>query len=158
MKKMMAGCAVLVVLASAGSLAAHHSLANYDTTKAVRVTGKVVLVQFINPHSIVFVDQLMLDGRTQRWAVEGPGPRLLERRGIAREFLKAGDVIEACGYVTKVEVQRTIDTEPISLGLKATTTKSVTGRVMDGEVLTLPDGKKQIWSDYGHRRCIDADE
>jgi hypothetical protein len=27
---------------------------------------------------------------------------------------------------------------------------------MDGELLTLPDGKKQIWSDYGHRKCISA--
>ena len=155
MKKMMTGWAAgLVVIASAGSLVAHHSLANYDTTNAVSVKGTVVLVQRINPHSIVFVDQVMPDGQTQRWAVEGPGSFLLQRMGVANDFLKVGDVIEACGYVTKVEVQRTVDTEPISLSLKATTPKNVSGRVMDGELLILPNGKKQVWSDYGHHLCL----
>jgi len=33
--------AILVVCASTASLLAHHSLANFDTTKAVRVKGTV---------------------------------------------------------------------------------------------------------------------
>src|SRR5262245_6610321 len=108
MKKMTRGSlAALVVLASAGSLLAHHSLANYDTTKAVHVKGTVVLFQQVNPHSVILVEEKGENGQTQRWAVEGPANLQLNRRGVAKDFLKAGDVIEVCGYVTKSGVERT---------------------------------------------------
>jgi hypothetical protein len=159
MKKSIAWIAAVAVLASAGSLVAHHSLSQFDTTKAVTVKGTVVLYKRVNPHSIIFVDQVGADGKLQRWAVEGPGVNLLERRHITKEAFKAGDVIEACGYVTKegVESQRTIDTEPISLSLKATTPKSMSGRLLTGETLVMPDGRKEVWTDYGHHKCLGPD-
>jgi len=160
MKKTMSGwAAALMVLASAGSLVAHHSLANYDTKTAVTVTGTIYLIERINPHSIIFVDQKAADGQIQRWAVEGPGILQLERKGISKDAFKVGDVIVACGYVPKegANSQRTINTEPISLSLKATTPKSVTGRIMDGEMITAADGQKQVWSDYGFHKCLGAD-
>jgi Family of unknown function (DUF6152) len=49
--------AALLAFASTGSLLAHHSLANYDTTKAVRVKGTIVEVHLINPHSFIFLDE-----------------------------------------------------------------------------------------------------
>jgi hypothetical protein len=147
----------IAMFISGSSLVAHHSLAQYDTTKAVRVRGKVVLLQRMNPHAIIFLDQETSDGRVQRWSVEGPGLNALTRRGLNKDFVKVGDMIEACGYVTKAGRERTLNTEPISLSLKATTPKSVTGKVMDGELLVLPDGKKEIWSDYGFHLCLDPD-
>src|SRR5688572_18043956 len=158
MKKFAAGwAAAIVVFASAGSLLAHHSLAQYDTTTAVSVKGTVVLFQRVNPHSILFIDQKGTGGETQRWAVEGPPVLLLERRGIGREALKVGDVIEVCGYVTKGGIERTVNTEPISLSLKETTPKSVSGRLMDGELVVLANGKREVWSDYGHHKCLGSD-
>jgi hypothetical protein len=147
----------IAMVISGGSLAAHHSLAQYETSKAVRVKGEVVLLHRMNPHSVIFLDQKNSDGTVQRWAVEGPALPLLARRGLDREFVKVGDTIEACGYVTKAGVERTINTEPISLSLKATTPKTVSGKVMDGELLILADGKKEIWSDYGFHLCLDQD-
>ena len=49
--KIRGSLAVLVALVSAGSVLAHHSLANFDTTKAIRVKGTVVRFHKINPHS-----------------------------------------------------------------------------------------------------------
>jgi hypothetical protein len=67
MKKRMAGwTAAVVVLASAGSLVAHHSLSQFDTTKAVRVKGAIFRFERVNPHSILFVDQKGEDGQIQR--------------------------------------------------------------------------------------------
>ena len=160
MKKTMAcWTAAVVALASAGSLAAHHALLQFDTTTAVRVKGTIVLFEQVNPHSFLFVDQKGEDGQIRRWAVEGPSLLQLQRKGIVKETLKVGDVIEACGYVTKegVEAQRTVNTEPLSLSLKATTPKSVSGRVLNGEVLIMPDGKPQVWSDYGRHKCFGPD-
>ena len=63
---------VLVVLMSAGAGLAHHSLANHDTTKAVRVKGTIVQFHPINPHSFIYLEEKALDGQIRRWAVEGP--------------------------------------------------------------------------------------
>ena len=160
MKRMMAGwTAAVLALASAGSLLAHHSLSKFDTTTAVRIKGVVVRFEQISPHSVLFVDQKGADGQIQRWAVEGPGVFQLTRMGIEPKDLKIGSVIEACGYVMKagMDGQRTFSTEPISLSLKDTRPKSVSGRVMDAEMLVMPDGKKIRWSDYGQHLCLGPD-
>lgn len=159
MKTIIAGCAALALLASASSLQAHHSLANFDTTTAVRVKGTIVLVRWVNPHSIIFLDQTRTGGRVHRWAVEGPTPLTLARRGIAKDRLKPGDVIEVCGYALKTGIEsiRTVPLDPIASNLKATAPTSVSGRLLDGEVLIMPDGRVLPWSDYGHHKCLGPD-
>jgi Family of unknown function (DUF6152) len=157
MKNMLTCCiTALALLASAGSLAAHHALSQFDTTTAVRVKGAIVRVELINPHSILFVDQRGEAAQIQRWAVEGPGILQLKRMGFDKDTFKVGDVIEACGYVLKDgdKSQRTVVTEPISLSLKPTTPKSVSGRPLDAEMLVMPDGQKRAWSDYGFHKCL----
>lgn len=149
MKKMATGwLAVLAVLVSAGSLLAHHSLGNYDTTKAVRVKGTVTQFHQINPHSFIFLDQKDTDGQTRRWAVEGPGVRQLNRSGFAKDVLKAGDVVEVCGYLPK---------EPIVWQIAGAdpSTPSPSGRLINAEVLVMPDGKQQSWGDYGFHKCYE---
>ena len=114
----------------------------------------------VNPHTILFVDQKGADGKTQRWDVEGTGFLQLKRMSLDTGLVKIGDVVEACGYVTKegVESKRTISTEPISLSLKAKTPKSISGRLMDGEMLVMADGRKEKWSDYGlGHKCLGPD-
>lgn len=160
MKKMMASWrTVVALLASAGSLAAHHSLSQFDTTTAVRVKGSVVRFELVNPHSLIFVDQKREDGLVQRWAVDGPSVVQLNRMGIDKDALKVGDIIEVCGYALKDDIvtQRTVITEPISVDLKAATPKSVSGRPLTGELLVTPDGRKHAWLDYGRHKCFGAD-
>ena len=58
MKKRTAlSLAVLMAPVTGGSLLAHHSLGNFDTTKPVRVKGTIVQFNMINPHSFLFVEQ-----------------------------------------------------------------------------------------------------
>jgi hypothetical protein len=159
MKKMIAGWAAAAMLVSVGSLVAHHSLTQFDTTTGVTVRGTIVLFERINPHSFIFVDEKGKDGEMRRWAIEGPSINQLTRMGIDKDILKTGDVIEACGYVMKggVQSQRTISTEPISASLKGKIPSSVSGQVLTAELLVMPDGKQQKWSDYGHHRCFGQD-
>jgi len=159
MKMWTGWAAATVMLASAGSLIAHHSLGQFDTTTAVRVKGTVVRFERINPHSVLFVDQKSADGKIQRWAVDGPSGSQLNSIGVDREALKVGDVVEVCGYITREGVvsERTISTEPITLSLKATTPKTMTGKIMNGELLVMPDGRKQVWTDYGQHLCLGPD-
>ena len=138
---------VVLALASAGSLAAHHSLANYDTTKAVRVKGTIVQFLPINPHSFIYLEGKGPDGETHRWAFEGPSAIQLNRAGFAKEVLKPGLVVEVCGYAPKEAVVWQIasaDSNAVSLA----------GRLINAELLTLPDGKQQSWGDYGVHKCF----
>jgi len=139
--------AILVVCASTASLLAHHSLANFDTTKAVRVKGTVVQFQRINPHSYVFVDQKSEDGQTRRWAIEGPSILQLDRKGFGKDGLKPGDVVEVCGYVPKEAIMWQIaNPDP--------TATSISGRLINAETLVMPDGHEQSWGDYGVHKCF----
>jgi hypothetical protein len=147
--KSFATWATIAVLVSAGSLAAHHSLIQFDTTTPLRLKGTVVLFERINPHSIIFIDQKTDNGPVQRWSVIGPQVNALDRMRAGKDFLKAGDVIEVCGFVLKEGIQ--------SQG-KATGA-SMEGRPFNGHTLTMPDGKKWFWSDYGQiDKCLGAGE
>ena len=148
MKKMLtAWLAALVASVSTGSLLAHHSLANFDTTKAVRVKGTIVQFHPINPHSYIFLDQKGTDGDTRRWAIEGPSLIQLNRKGFASGVLKPGDVVEVCGYVPKEAIIWQIaSADP--------TTASPAGRLINAEVLVMPDGHEQSWGDYGVHKCF----
>jgi len=152
MKKMMTAWlgVVLVALLSAGSLLAHHSLANFDTTKAVRVKGTIVRIHEINPHSFIYLDQQGTDGATQRWAVEGPSLLQLKRKGFVKDALKPGTVVEVCGYVPKeVVVWQIASTDPSAT--------STAGRLINAEVLLMADGQEQSWGDYGVHKCFAPD-
>ena len=143
MKKMMT--VVLMAIIPAGSLLAHHSLGNLDTTKAVRVKGTVLEFRQINPHSFIFLNQTDPDGVSRRWAVEGPSTIQLQRMGIAVDALKPGVVIEACGYLPK---------EATMWQIASPTGVSLAGRLLTGEVLVMPDGREQSWGDYGFHKCF----
>ena len=145
MKKVMAAWTVAIaVLAWPVALAAHHSLVQFDTTTPVWVKGTVVRFDRVSPHARIYLDQTREDGQTQRWAVDGPPANNLARMGIDQDFLKAGDVIEVCGFLLKEEVafQRAI---PQS----SSTPNVFWGRPISGHLLVMPNGKRRYWSDYG---------
>jgi len=48
------------------------------------VDAVVVRFDRINPHSIAMLEERTKDGQVRRWAVEGPDPGQMDRRGIAR--------------------------------------------------------------------------
>jgi len=137
----------LITVVPAASLLAHHSLANYDTTTAVRIKGTVVAVHHVNPHSMLFLDERSADGTMRRWAVEGPSVLNLTRRGVAKDFLKPGDIVEACGYLPK---ERTV----WQMGSTDPAVQSIAGRLINGEMLVMPDGRQQSWGDYGVHKCF----
>ena len=149
MNKMKTGLsAVLVTLVSAGSLLAHDSLGNYDTTKAVHVKGTVVQFHQINPHSIIYLEEKSTDGQTRRWAVEGPSLLQLSRSGFAKDVLKFGDVVEVCGYLPKETIMWQIASADPGVA-------SLSGRLINAEMMIMPDGKQRSWGDYGVHKCFE---
>lgn len=139
--------ATTVMLALSGSLFAHHSLSEFDTTKAVIVKGPIVLIERVNPHQFLFIEQPTSHGGIERWAVEGPSANNLTRKGLDAKF-KVGDVVEACGYVMKESLDHP---HTVWTGAK------ITGRILSAETMVLPNGTKTQWNDYGHHRCEPVD-
>lgn len=153
-KWILARWAAVLALAWTGSLAAHHSLANFDTTTPVWVKGTIVVFERVNPHSLIFLDEKKADGTIQRWAVDGPGPVQLERMSVQKNFLKVGDVIEVCGFTLK-DAHASERTLPPPVSAANAYSTEMKGRVMNGHLLVMPDGQKKVWSNYGFlEKCL----
>ena len=145
MKKVMtAWTLAIAALAWSVTLAAHHSLVQFDTTTPGWVKGTVVRFDRVTPHARIYLDQTREGGQTQRWAVDGPPANNLARMGIDQDFLKAGDVIEVCGFPLKEEVASQRATPQSSSAPNV-----LSGRPLSGHLLVMPDGKRRFWSDYG---------
>ena len=88
-----------LLASTAASLLAHHSFsAEYDANQPLKVTGVVTRVDWQNPHIWFFVDVKDDRGNVANWGFSGAPPGVLQRRGIARDALKTGDVIVVEGF------------------------------------------------------------
>ena len=85
--------AAIVAVAFGIPAGAHHSHGNYmDTFKDIE--GVVTEVHFVVPHSWVYMQVKGADGQPQLWALEATGRGGLEKIGVTREYIKAGDPIK----------------------------------------------------------------
>jgi hypothetical protein len=87
--------ATLSILGLAAPVLAHHSHASYDISTWILLEGTVKQVVLIAPHSIVYLDVKDEQGRTATWALEATAPAGIQRNGVNRDDVRAGDAIKA---------------------------------------------------------------
>ena len=81
---------------------AHHSFAaEFDGTKPVDLVGTVTKVDWVNPHSWIYMDVRGEDGTVANWGLETGPPNVLYRMGWRRDTVKPGDSITVHGYMAK---------------------------------------------------------
>jgi Family of unknown function (DUF6152) len=91
--------AVVVSLTATAQVLAHHSFAaEFDASKAVRITGTLSKIEWTNPHSYFYVDVKDDQGTVVKWTCEAGSPGALSRRGFKRGDLKLGDTVVVDGY------------------------------------------------------------
>jgi hypothetical protein len=96
----IAGAGMLV--AAALPVAAHHSFsAEFDSKKEVTLEGKVVQMEWVNPHSWLQIDVPKADGTMERWRIEGGSPSVLLRLGWNRNSLPPGLKIKVVAFQAK---------------------------------------------------------
>jgi hypothetical protein len=130
MKHVFGGALAVVGLlfASVPALAHHSVQAQFDLNKPIKLTGVVTKVEWINPHSYLYLDVTDSGGKVKHWAFEMAGPGALRKAGLSRADrggLKVGDTVGVDGVLAKDGTD--------------------SGLIKD---LTLPDGRKfTIWTD-----------
>ncbi|MEY4762198.1 MAG: hypothetical protein RLZZ200_2054 [Pseudomonadota bacterium] len=87
----LAGIAVAATLALAQTASAHHSIAMFDFSKTLRISGTVKDFEWTNPHTWTNVK---VDGVGSVYGLEGMSPNYLSRNGWTKRTLKPGDRVQ----------------------------------------------------------------
>lgn len=86
-----------IVFASTAALAHHAISAEFDQSQRVEFTGKVVKIDWLNPHSYFHVEVEQEDGSTIVYKVEGGPPNSLYRSGWRPDSLPIGEIVSVSG-------------------------------------------------------------
>ena len=127
-KLALAVCMGLAMSGWASSASAHHAFAaEFDANRPVNFKGTITKMEWINPHSYLYLDVKDDSGNLKHWAFEMAGPGALRRAGLSRADrggLKSGDTITVNAVLAKDGTD--------------------SGLIKD---VTLPDGRKfTIWT------------
>lgn len=98
--KVLLGIAAGLLLASAAAFAHHGDAGRYEDNVTV-VTGTVVSLKWVDPHSIIVFDVANDDGKQVRWQAEMGGRTGLAQLGWTANTLKRGDKITVTGRKVK---------------------------------------------------------
>jgi len=141
--RMLAMAALTSVVAVASvvvvaPLIAHHAFgAEFDRDAPVRLQGKIVKLEWVNPHSWIHIEIETDEGGTEVWAVEGGTPNVLLRRGLRRDCLQPGTEIIVDGYQAKDHSLKRANGRDVTFtdGTKIFLGSSGTGAPYDAELL-----------------------
>jgi hypothetical protein len=79
--------------------AAHHAFgAEFDATRPVLLKGKIVKMEWVNPHTWIHVEITKEDGSKEVWMVEGGSPNSILRRGASKDTFPVGTEVVVDGY------------------------------------------------------------
>jgi len=94
-----------VVLAVAPAVAHHAVQAQYDFDKPIEFRGPIVKMEFVNPHSMLYIEVTKPDGSKTVWKFQSGAIGTLRNLGLLKKSseggLKTGDVVTATGFAAR---------------------------------------------------------
>ena len=94
----VAFCAVALFTASLPASAHHAFGSEFDANRPILLKGKIVKIEWVNPHTWIHVEITKADGTKEVWMVEGGSPNTLLRRGANKNTFPVGTDIVVDGY------------------------------------------------------------
>jgi len=94
---LLGGLGMLLLALSATQ--AHHAFSGeFDSTKPINLRGKVVRMEWINPHAWLHLAVVGEDGNEEVWMIEAGPPGALVRRGWRKDSVLPGIELVVQGY------------------------------------------------------------
>ena len=94
---LLGGLGMLLLALSATQ--AHHAFSGeFDSTKPINLRGKVVRMEWINPHAWLHLAVVGEDGNEAVWMIEAGPPGALVRRGWRKDSVLPGIELVVQGY------------------------------------------------------------
>lgn len=87
---------IAAVLAAPLAALGHHGWSEYDSSKTLKLTGKIVETGYEHPHGHI---RFEAPGKT--WNVILAPPSRMERRGLEKGMLKPGASVTVEGYANR---------------------------------------------------------
>ena len=116
----LVAAAVLLLWAARPAIGHHAFGSEFDPNRPVLLKGKIVKIEWVNPHAWIHMEVTGANGAKEVWMVEGGSPNSLLRRGVTRDSLKVGTEIIVDGYQAR----------------------DYTVKRANGRNITYPDGRK----------------
>jgi hypothetical protein len=80
----------------AASAYAHHGWSEYDSTKLLKLSGKILESGYEHPHGYI-----RLETPGKNWLCVLAPPSRMEARGLAKDALKSGAAVTVEGYANR---------------------------------------------------------
>jgi hypothetical protein len=92
-RKLTSTCLGLVLLVAATAAHAHHGWSEYDSSKALELTGVIRESGYEHPHG-----HIRLEAPGNTWLVVLAPPSRMRNRGLPAKALQPGNVVTVVGY------------------------------------------------------------
>jgi hypothetical protein len=97
MRSLVSWAILAVSVTFAAPAMAHHGIVNFDLNKDMSITGTLVKIDYVNPHSWIHVDVINEAGEVEHWRCETRSAAALNRSGWSPEMFAPGQEVTITG-------------------------------------------------------------